>query len=240
MKQVIKKLTICICIALSMVLVRGSASADNSYVLSDKINLTAECSVLIEANSRRILYASNAMSKRAMASTTKIMTALVIIENCNLDDVVTIPREAQGVEGSSIYLSAGEKLTVKQLLYGLMLRSGNDAATALAIHCSGSIEEFARLMNKTAEKLGLENTNFANPSGLPNEKHYTTAYELALIAARAMEYDVFREIVSTKNTTIPWEGHDCDRLLVNKNKMLAQYDGADGIKTGYTRQWTAL
>lgn len=206
MKQVIKKLTICICIALSMVLVRGSASADNSYVLSDKINLTAECSVLIEANSKRILYASNAMSKRAMASTTKIMTALVIIENCNLDDVVTIPREAQGVEGSSIYLSAGEKLTVKQLLYGLMLRSGNDAATALAIHCSGSIEEFARLMNKTAEKLGLENTNFANPSGLPNEKHYTTAYELALIAARAMEYDVFREIVSTKNTTIPWEG----------------------------------
>lgn len=210
------------------------ADTDVGYYQTDKVKLSAECAVLMEASSRRVLFASNSAAPRAMASTTKIMTALVIIENCALNDVVTIPREAQGVEGSSIYLMAGEKLTVKELLYGLMLRSGNDAATALAIHCSGSISKFAELMNKTAKELGALNSSFTNPSGLPDQYHYTTAYDLALIAARAMEYDVFREIVSTVKTTIPWGGHDTDRLLINKNKMLAQYEGADGIKTGYT------
>lgn len=211
-----------------------ASAATDGYLFEDKLKLTAECSILMEADSKRVLFASNALSKRAMASTTKIMTALVIIQNCNLDDVVTVPREAQGIEGSSIYLMAGEKLTVKELLYGLMLRSGNDAATALALHCSSSISEFAALMNDTARKIGALNTNFANPSGLPDPNHYTTAYDLALISAKAMESSVFREIVSTEKITISWGGHDTDRLLVNKNKMLSQYEGADGIKTGYT------
>lgn len=234
MKKQIKKIILSICTISALFLCIPTALAENDYTDSDKIKLSAECAVLIEANSRRVLFASNAMSKRAMASTTKIMTALVIIQNCNLDDIVTIPKEAQGVEGSSIYLTAGEKLSVKDLLYGLMLRSGNDAATALALHCSGSINEFAELMNSTAAQLGLEHTHFANPSGLPNENHYTTAYELSIIAAQAMQNNVFREIVSTTNIKIPWDGHDSDRILINKNKMLAQYDGADGIKTGYT------
>lgn len=218
----------------------GSAYADTygdtktGYYLEDKVKLSAECAVLMEAQSGRVLFASNASAQRAMASTTKIMTALVVIENCNLEDVVTVPKEAVGIEGSSIYLAAGEKLTVKDLLYGLMLRSGNDAATALALHCSGNISDFAELMNRCAENIGARDTNFANPSGLPAQNHYTTAYDLALIASKAMQHDVFREIVSTQKTTIPWGGHDTDRLLINKNKMLYQYDGADGIKTGYT------
>lgn len=206
----------------------------NGYYNADKLKLAAECAVLMEAESGRILFASNSQAKRAMASTTKIMTALVIIENCGLDELVTVPKEAVGIEGSSIYLAAGEKLTVKELLYGLMLRSGNDAATALALHCSGSIPEFVLLMNKYAKNIGALNTSFANPSGLPAQEHYTTAYDLALIAATAMKHEVFREIVSTQKTTISWDGHDTERLLVNKNKMLYQYDGADGIKTGYT------
>lgn len=217
--------------------IRSYAVADNErngYYLEDNIKISAECAILTEASSGRVLFASNAEAKRAMASTTKIMTALVVIENCELDDIVAIPKEAVGIEGSSIYLAAGEKLTVKELLYGLMLRSGNDAATALAMHCSGSVASFVALMNSYAQNIGALNTSFANPSGLPAKDHYTTAYDLALISAKAMKHDVFREIVSTQKVTITWDGHNTDRLLINKNKMLYQYDGADGIKTGYT------
>lgn len=234
MRKIIKTTIFIMTALISFCIPSKRAFADTGYFLSDKLKLSAECSIIMEADSRRVLYASNSHSKRAMASTTKIMTALAVIENCDLDDTVTIPIEAQGVEGSSIYLTAGEKLTVKELLYGLMLQSGNDAAVALAIHCSGSISEFANLMNETAERIGALNSHFVNPNGLPNSDHYTTAYDLALIAAKAMEYDDFREIVSTTKITIRWGDNDYDRVLVNKNKMLMQYEGADGIKTGYT------
>lgn len=197
--------------------------------------LTAECAILAELSSGRVLYSQNANAKRYPASTTKITTALVVLENCNINDTVTVPKQAQGVEGSSIYLEAGEKLTVLELLYGLMLRSGNDAATALAIHCAGSVYDFAQMMNQKAQSIGCQNTNFTNPSGLPSNDHYTTAYDLMLISRQAMMNDTFCQIVSTQKINISWDSHEYNRILVNENKMLYNYDGANGIKTGYTK-----
>lgn len=203
--------------------------------VADSPVIIAECAILAEVTSGRVLFSQNADVKRYPASTTKIMTAIVILENCDISDIVTVPKEAQGVEGSSIYLEAGEKLTVLQLLYGLMLRSGNDAATALAIHCAGSVHNFAQMMNQKAQTIGCENTNFVNPSGLPSPQHYTTAYDLMLIARYAMHIDIFKKIVSSQKILIPWNGHEYDRILINENKMLYNYDGANGIKTGYTK-----
>ena len=195
----------------------------------------AKAAVVMEVYSNRVLYAKNADEQLAMASTTKIMTALVVLENCELQEVVAVAKEAQGVEGSSIYLSAGERLTVEQLLLGLMMHSGNDAAVALAIHCGGSVEGFVAMMNAKAQEIGATNTRFANPNGLPAENHYTTAYDLALIAATALQHSDFARIVNTRTATIPWDGKDWDRTLVNKNKLLTLYDGANGVKTGYTK-----
>lgn len=185
-----------------------------------------EC--VVEVSSRRILHAKNASLPLANASTTKIMTALVILEDCPLDDKVTIPAEAAGVEGSSVYLRAGEEYTVEELLYGLMLRSGNDAAVALALHHSGSIAAFAQVMNERAILLGATDSCFVNPHGLPDERHHTTARDLALISAAAMENETFRTIVSTRCYT--------PRDWYNKNKLLSSYEGACGVKTGYTMQ----
>lgn len=183
-----------------------------------------EC--VAELSSRRFLSERGADIKLPMASTTKIMTALVILGEDDLDKTVTVPREAEGTEGSSVYLKAGEKITVRELLYGLMLRSGNDCAVTLALHHSGSIENFARAMNEKAILLGAENSRFTNPHGLPDENHYTTARDLTLITAAAMENETFREIVSTKYYE--------PRNWKNKNKMLWEFDGAIGVKTGFT------
>jgi len=190
-------------------------------------------SIVIENSTRRILSSQNMDARLPMASTTKIMTALVVIENAKLDEVVEINSNAVGVEGSSIYLRQGEKLTVKELLYGLMLRSGNDSAVALAIHVGGSVSGFVDLMNEKAKYLGLKNTNFTNPHGLHNDLHYTSAYDLAMISAEAMSNPVFAEIVSTKSVYIG--ENESRRYLVNKNKILNGYEGGNGIKTGYTK-----
>nr|MBO2494433.1 D-alanyl-D-alanine carboxypeptidase [Clostridia bacterium] len=195
----------------------------------------ARAAVVMEASTRRVLYAKNPHMKLPMASTTKIMTAILAIELGNLDDVVTVSPRAVGVEGSSIYLAKGERLTLEQLLYGLMLRSGNDAAVAIAEHIGGSVESFVKLMNRKAVQIGARNTNFVNPHGLHDDMHYTTAYDLALISAYAMQNPVFRTIVSTKYKKIPWEGRNYDRVLQNKNALLWTYEGANGIKTGYTK-----
>ena len=192
--------------------------------------------IVMETTSHRIVYENNARVKKYMASTTKILTAITVIENCDLDDEVTVTEKSVGIEGSSIYLEVGEKLSVKDLLYGLMLRSGNDCAETLALHVSGSINDFAELMNKTAEKIGCENSNFVNPHGLHSDNHYTTAYDLALISVYAMENPVFRQIVSSKSYTIPFTTRNTKRLLINKNKMLKEFDGATGIKTGFTKK----
>ncbi len=198
--------------------------------------LSAESAVLIDAHSGKVLYESNAHERLGMASTTKIMTALTVTRLASLTDIVSIPREAVGTEGSSVYLCEGEKLTVEQLLYALLLASANDAAVALALFCSGSVEAFANEMNAYAKELGLENTSFQNPHGLYDEQHYTTAYELALITKAALETSVIRRIVSTYKATIPFDGVPDKRLVVNHNKLLRAYDGAIGVKTGFTKK----
>ena len=173
-----------------------------SYASDGSPITSAASAALLEVESGRFLYAKDADTQRPMASTTKIMTALVAIEAGGLDEAVTVDRAAVGVEGSSLYLRCGEVLTLRDLLYGLMLQSANDAASAIAIHVSGDIAAFAERMNARAAELGLTNTHFTNPHGLHDDAHYTTARELARIAAAAMENDIFREIVATKRYTI--------------------------------------
>lgn len=192
--------------------------------------------IVMEVGSGRVLYDSNAYSKKYMASTTKILTAICIIENCELDKIVKVSKETCGVEGSSIYLEPNEELTVRDLLYGLMLRSGNDCAETLAVHCSGTIQNFAKLMNDTAIKIGAVNSNFVNPHGLHDDNHYTTAYDLALISCYGMKNSDFREIVGTKSIQIPFTTRNTIRYLKNKNKMLTEFDGSTGIKTGFTKK----
>lgn len=204
--------------------------------VSADVVVSAESAIVIDANSRQVLFEKNAYSKMPMASTTKIMTALVAIEQLELDDVVTVSPFAASTEGSSIWLSPGEHMTVEDLLYGLMLSSGNDAATALAEHTAGSLEAFTLLMNKRAYEIGALNTNFTNPHGLPDDDHYTTSYDLAIISAEAIHNPLFRTICSTKTKTISWEGSQWNRSLSNHNKLLKMYDYAIGIKTGYTKK----
>ncbi len=190
--------------------------------------------IVIEKSSKRVLFKSNESVKRPMASTTKIATCITIINNCNLEDEVLITKGMVNIEGSSIYLKEGEKLKVIDLLYGLMLRSGNDSAYALAIHCSGSINKFAELMNNTAKSYGLCDTNFVNPHGLHDDNHYTTAYDLALLTCYALENETFSKIVSTKRyECVNSDGYK--RIFYNKNKLLSSYDGCNGVKTGYTK-----
>ena len=195
----------------------------------------AKSEILIEAKTGRVLYESNAHEALPMASTTKIMTALVALENGDANDVVTTGKNAYGVPGTSIYLGLGEQLTLEQMLYGLMLASGNDAAVAIAEHIGGSIEDFCRMMTARAAEIGCENTVFTTPHGLPADGHHTTAWDLALIAREAMKNPVFREIVSTQRASLPWAGHEYSRVLTNKNKLLSTYAGALGVKTGYTK-----
>lgn len=203
-----------------------------------KYDTTAKAMALIEANSGRIIAGKNAEQKLPMASLTKIITAIVAIENNNsLDETKLIPNEAVGIEGSSIYLKKGEHLSMRELLFGLMLRSGNDAAVAISILTSGSTQKFIELCNSFCKEHGLNNTNLVTPSGLHDDNHYTTALDLAKITAYALKNPIFAEIVSTKSKTIPAEGtKEGKRLLKNKNKFLAMTDGADGVKTGYTKK----
>lgn len=190
--------------------------------------------VVIEQSSKRVLFDEGMNEKCYPASTTKVLTALCVLENLPLDKIITVPKEAEGVEGSSIYLKAGQKISVKDLLYGLMLRSGNDAAVTLAVATSGNIQNFADLMNKTAKKCGADGSNFVNPHGLHDEMHYTTAYDLALICAKAYENEDFCKIVSTSKAKIIVD--DEARYIGNKNKLLHLYDGANGVKTGFTKK----
>lgn len=196
--------------------------------------ITARSAVLLDQTTGRILYGKNAYEKLPMASTTKIMTAILALESGRLDEVVKVSEYAAHVEGSGIDLEAGEEKTMEELVYGLMLRSGNDAAVAIAEHLAGSVEKFAEKMTKRARELGALGTNFINPHGLHHEDHYTTAYDLALISAHAMSFSRFREIVATPEKKISWTGRPYDRLLRNQNRLLTMYEGAEGIKTGWT------
>lgn len=197
--------------------------------------LGARGAALMDINTFRVLVGRNLHQRLPMASTTKIMTAIIAIESGRLNDVVTVSQSAVKVEPSSIWLVPGEKITLHQLVYGLMLRSGNDAAQAIAEYLGGSLAGFARMMNQKVNSLGLKNTNFVNPHGLPHPDHYTTAYDLAKISAYALQNPVFTEIVSTRRISVPWPNHDVPRVWYNKNRMLEIYEGADGVKTGWTR-----
>ena len=191
--------------------------------------ISAQKAILLDSETGRILYEKDGNSRSLIASTTKIMTALVVCEQCNVLDRVKIPKEAVGIEGSSMYLKEGEVLTVQDLLYGMMLHSGNDAAVALAIYCGGTVEGFAGLMNDKAHRLGLQNTHFDNPHGLDSPNHYSTAADLAALTAYAMKNPIFAQTVSTKTVRVG------GRTLTNHNKLLWRVDGADGVKTGYTK-----
>lgn len=212
------------------------SSEEESAAISSLPSLSAESAILIEYSTGRVIGEKNPDKTMPMASTTKIMTALVAIENSDISTPVSISKEAVGIEGSSIYLYEGEKLSMENLLYAMLLESANDAAAAIAINIAGSIEAFADMMNEKAADLGLTSTHFANPHGLDDPEHYTTARELAIIARAAMQNEVFKTIVSTYKTTIPLNETEGVRLLINHNKMLKGYSGAIGIKTGYTKK----
>ncbi len=191
--------------------------------------VSARRAYVLDAVSGRVLFERDPDEQSLIASTTKIMTALVVCEQCNVLDRMRIPKEAVGIEGSSMYLKEGEVLTIQELLYGLMLSSGNDAAVALAIYCGGTVEGFAELMNDKARNLGLTGTHFENPNGLDSPGHYSTARDLAKLAVYAMENPVFYKTVSARSVKIG------ERYLTNHNKLLWRLEGADGVKTGFTK-----
>lgn len=228
-----------ICLALILSVLLGLAlpvGASAQTVVAEPSSLSAKSAILMEAETETVLFAKNERERLGMASTTKIMTALLAAERLSPTEAVTVPPEAVGIEGSSVYLVAGERLTVTELLYALMLASANDAATALAIAVAGSIEAFADLMNRRAEELGLLDTHFVNPHGLYHEDHYTTAHDLARLSAEVLRNPLLRAVCATQKTTIPFDGTEGGRYLRNHNRMLTRYEGAIGLKTGFTKK----
>ena len=193
------------------------------------VSTSATSAILVDAESGRVLYEQNADAKMRIASTTKIMTALVAIRKGDPSDMVTVSREAAYTEGSSMYLKVGEKLTLEELLYGLLLSSGNDAAVAIAEHISGSVQSFAEMMNETAKELGMTQSSFANPNGLDAPDHYSTARDMARLACAAMKDPTLVRIASSRSVTIG------GRTMTNHNKLLRMMEGCIGLKTGYTR-----
>lgn len=225
-KTFIITLFIIISLILTVMTVMASAEA--------KSKLSARSCALYSPNTEAFLYEKDADLRLPMASTTKIMTAIVVVENASCDDEVTVTKDAVGIEGSSLYLEIGDTVTVLDLLYALMLRSANDAAVALAVHVSGDVDSFAELMNAKAQSLGLKNTSFKNPHGLDADGHYTTAKDLAIISAELLKSPTLKEIVSTYKHTFAVSGSE--RTVVNHNKLLRSYDGSVGVKTGYTKK----
>jgi len=214
----------------------ADGSAEGSSAGLSVNDLSAHAAVLIEADSGEVIFEKNADKRLPMASTTKIMTAVTVLENASPDDLVVVAEKACGIEGSSIYLVPGEELTIGDLLYALMLESANDAATALACAVSGSIEDFAALMNETADKIGLADSHFTNPHGLDDEAHYTTAADLARLASYAMKNPEFAKIVSTEKNTIPSSDGEGLRYLSNHNRLLGMSEDVNGVKTGFTKR----
>ena len=209
-----------------------SLSSETANTSENSLNLNSRSCIVLDRQSKYILYGKNEKNKVKMASTTKIMTAIVVIENANLDETVEISKKAASTGGSRLGLKTGDKITINHLLYGLMLRSGNDAAVTLAECTAGSIPDFAILMNNKAKELGLENTNFETPHGLDSDNHYTTAYELALLTDYALKNSTFSQIVGTRNYTININGYP--KNLTNTNELLGNLNGVYGVKTGFT------
>ncbi|MBQ4369459.1 MAG: D-alanyl-D-alanine carboxypeptidase, partial [Oscillospiraceae bacterium] len=215
------KKTLCFLLAAAICLPAGALAAQPE--------VSAHAYIVTDAENGRVLYSRNAEEKMLIASVTKLVTALVVVERCELAEKVTVPREAANVEGSSMYLKEGEELTVLELLYGMLLESGNDAAAALAYHVAGSIEGFAALMNEKASQLGADNSSFKNPHGLDAPDHCSCARDMAIIAAEFMKNKTLSDICSTLSASV------AGRNLTNHNKLLTLYPGAIGLKTGYTK-----
>jgi len=211
-------------------------SAQVPSVVSREPGNSAESACLIDVDTGRILYEKNADKRMRIASLTKIITAWIAVRSGKLDQMATASANAARQEGSSIYLTAGEKQTLRALTYALMMRSGNDAATTIAEFLDGSTEKFAAHMNRDVRGLGLTHSHFMNPHGLDHDDHYSTAHDMAVITAAALHNPVFKAIVSTRYYSIPWAGQKWDRKLRNKNKLLWMMAGADGVKTGYTKK----
>ncbi|MBP3595874.1 MAG: D-alanyl-D-alanine carboxypeptidase [Clostridia bacterium] len=195
-------------------------------------NINSRYAIVLEKSTETVLFEKAAYTKTAMASTTKIMTAIIALENCDLKEEVNISKKAANTGGSTLGISSNTKLTMKTLLYGLLLRSGNDCAVAIAEHISGNIENFSILMNKKAKELNLVNTSFVTPHGLDAEKHYTTAYDLALLTIYALKNETFAKIVNTKSCSINMNGYSRD--INNTHELLGYTDGVYGVKTGFT------
>ncbi len=225
--------TIAALLILSLFMVMAAAPAPATAALP---TVTGETAVLMDPANGQLLYTKNPEQRIYPASTTKIITALIALESGRVGDMVTVPLEASLVEGSAIGLQEGELISLGDLIYGLMLNSGNDCAVAIACHLGGSVDGFVQLMNKKAAGIGAKNTHFNNPNGLPEPGHYSTARDMALIACCAMKNADFRDIVATKVQTIQRDDPEAQTYLYNSNKMLWNYDGAVGIKTGYTEE----
>ena len=218
--------TICALLLLGCSIFNCSYTAAAVEVVFPEIS--AQSAVVFDTDSERVLYEKNGDKRMRIASTTKILTAIVILENCNLDDIVAITTQHYA-EGSSMYLKEGEEVSVQDLLYGLLLMSGNDAALALAYHCSGGPDQFADLMNAKAVEIGMNDSSFRNPNGLDIEGHYSTAKDMAQLASYCMKNNDFRRIVGTKS------GSFARRNMTNNNKLLHRLKGCTGLKTGYTK-----
>jgi D-alanyl-D-alanine carboxypeptidase (penicillin-binding protein 5/6) len=197
--------------------------------------VSANSAILMDVTTGKILYQKNIHQQMEPASTTKILTAIVAIENGDLNSKISVSKNAARVEGSSIWLSQGEVQTLEDLLYGVLLSSGNDASVAVAEHIAGDQERFAVMLNEKARAIGARESNFVNPHGLPESGHLTTVNDMALITRYALHNPVFAIMVSTRQYVIPWPGNEWDRSLTNHNKLLWRLEGADGVKTGYTR-----
>jgi len=209
-----------------------SSLIPTSADITKEPNINSRSAIIYDRISGTILYGKNENEKRKMASTTKIMTAIIVLENSNLDDVVIVSSKAAGTGGSRLGLHTNDKISVRDLLYGLMLCSGNDAAVALAQHVSGGLDGFASLMNEKCKSLGLNSTNFVTPHGLDNDNHFSTAYELAIITNYALKNETFCNYVGTKNYTVYISGRT--KTLSNTNELLGNLNGVYGVKTGFT------
>lgn len=219
-----------------LVFAESPAPTATSDIEAAQALIPPQSAIVMEASSGRILSESNAYQKLPMASTTKIMTAIVALEKGNPADNVTVSATAEGVEGSSMYIRQGEILSLEELLYGLMLSSGNDAAVAIAEHVGGTIDNFVNMMNQKAQEIGAVDTHFDNPNGLPSDNHYSTAHDMALITAYGLKNSTFAKIVATEEITISGYGKQYVRQLVNHNKLLKMYPDCIGVKTGYTEK----
>ena len=221
-----------ICICLTLVFFIGGISPS---VNGQGLDLSARSAIILNCSTGEIVYQKNAYEKRGMASTTKIMTSVIALENGNPDEEIVVRGVDVAVEGTSIGLKAGDSVSLDVLVKGMLLESGNDAANVTAVHLGGSIEGFCVLMNKKAKELGMEDTSFSNPSGLTQENHYSTAYDMALLASYAIKNPQFCKIVSQKSISVSYGSPSYDRVFSNHNRLLQMYEGAFGIKTGFTK-----